>query len=163
MNERIDMKRSTDLAPCAMSHQRGFTLIEVLIAAIVLSVGLLGLAGLQTVSLKMNQGSILRAQATALAIEITDAMRANKNDASSYAGTFSVTCNPTLSYSWDAGVAAGDLSIWQNRLACLLASGAGKIEFPEPITNPRMVTVTVTWNEERLGGSAQSFSTTTEI
>ncbi|MBN2886612.1 MAG: type IV pilus modification protein PilV, partial [Chromatiaceae bacterium] len=59
-------------------RQRAFTLIEVLVAVLVLSVGLLGLAGLHGVSLKLNRGAALRTQASQLAYEITDAMRANR-------------------------------------------------------------------------------------
>jgi len=55
----------------------GFTLIEVLIAVLVLGIGLLGVAGLQSVALSMNQGSYVRTQATVLARDIADRMRAN--------------------------------------------------------------------------------------
>ena len=146
-------------SPMPYRHrQHGFSLIEVLIAVVVLAVGLLGLAALQSVSLKMQQSSILRTQATALATGITDAIRANKNNAVDYDGTFSTTCEPKLKYDWTSGVAAGDLSIWENRIACLLPSGTGEVE-----VSGSTVTVTVTWNEDRLGDSTQSFSTTTEI
>jgi len=48
-------------------RQRGMTLIEILVAIVVLSVGLLGLAGLQLKGLQVNQGSIYRWQAAMLA------------------------------------------------------------------------------------------------
>jgi type IV pilus assembly protein PilV len=55
----------------------GFTLLEVLITLIVLSVGLLGLAGLQTMSLRNNHDAYLRSQATIQAYDIVDRMRAS--------------------------------------------------------------------------------------
>ena len=60
-----------------MKKNTGFTLIEVLIAMIVLAVGLLGLAGLQATSLRNNQSAYNRIKATQLAYDIADRMRAN--------------------------------------------------------------------------------------
>src|SRR5690242_17300973 len=57
---------------------RGMTLIEVLVSLVVISVGLLGVAALQLTSLRNSQGSYLRTQATALADDILDRMRANR-------------------------------------------------------------------------------------
>lgn len=145
--------------------QGGFTLIEVLIAALVLSIGLLGLAGLQTVTLKMNRGAYLRVQATNLAYEIADAMRANKGNAADYddpVSAVAATCNPARQYGAGVG-AAEDRAIWGNRLACLLPSGVGAIVIGG--TAPQiLVTITVAWDETHLGGDAgQSFSFTTEL
>jgi type IV pilus assembly protein PilV len=58
---------------------RGFTMLEVLVAILVLSLGLLGLAGLQTVGLRNNTASTQRTIATLLASDIADRMRANYN------------------------------------------------------------------------------------
>jgi type IV pilus assembly protein PilV len=52
-------------------------MIEVLIAAIVLSIGLLGIAGLQAQSLRKNQSALMRSQASILAYDMADRMRAN--------------------------------------------------------------------------------------
>lgn len=57
---------------------QGFTLLEVLIAVVVLSVGLLGLARLQTAGLRQNHSAFMRSQATMLAYDIIDRMRTNK-------------------------------------------------------------------------------------
>lgn len=56
---------------------RGFTMLEVLVAILILSLGLLGLAGLQTMGLRNNTGSSQRTIATQLAYDIADRMRAN--------------------------------------------------------------------------------------
>jgi len=60
---------------------RGFTLIEILIALLVLSLGLIGLAMLQATGLRFNNDSYMRSQATILAYDIIDRMRANKTSA----------------------------------------------------------------------------------
>jgi type IV pilus assembly protein PilV len=59
------------------NSQGGFTLLEVLIAIVVLALGLLGLAGLQAASLRNNHSAYLRSQATLLAYDMADRMRAN--------------------------------------------------------------------------------------
>ena len=69
-----------------MKKNTGFTLIEVLIAMIVLAVGLLGLAGLQATSLRNNQSAYNRIKATQLAYEIADRMRANYTEAKNLTG-----------------------------------------------------------------------------
>ena len=58
--------------------QRGFTLLEVLIAVVILSVGLLGLAALQATSLKSNHHSLTRSQIAILSYDMIDRMRANR-------------------------------------------------------------------------------------
>lgn len=59
-------------------HDAGFSLLEVLVALFVLSIGLLGLAALQTTGIRFNQQSYQRTQATLQAYEIIDRMRTNR-------------------------------------------------------------------------------------
>jgi type IV pilus assembly protein PilV len=58
--------------------QAGFTLVEVLVATLVLTVGILGVAAMQMVSFQTNQGAYMRSQAVYLAQDILDRMRANQ-------------------------------------------------------------------------------------
>jgi len=55
----------------------GFTLIEVLVAVLVLALGLLGIAGLQAAGMQMNNSAYLRSQAAILAQDMADRARAN--------------------------------------------------------------------------------------
>ncbi|MEJ2142634.1 MAG: type IV pilus modification protein PilV, partial [Gammaproteobacteria bacterium] len=57
-------------------HSFGFSLLEVMIAMVIFSIGLIGLAGLQSASLGYNHSAYLRSQATYLAYNILDKMRA---------------------------------------------------------------------------------------
>ena len=59
------------------TRHRGFTLLEVLIALLVFSLGLLGMAGLLIVSVKTNHSAYLRTQASFLAQSMADRMRSN--------------------------------------------------------------------------------------
>ncbi|MDF3867492.1 type IV pilus modification protein PilV [Pseudomonas denitrificans (nom. rej.)] len=94
----------------------GFTLLEVLIAMMILAIGLLGMASLMVTSLQNNQGAYARAQATTLAYDIVERMRANRPQAeidnSPYAitsGTPAVStkdcsangCTPSEMAAWD--------------------------------------------------------------
>jgi type IV pilus modification protein PilV len=80
--------------------QRGFTLIEVLVALFVLAIGLLGLAMLQTTGLRFNTNSYSRTQATLLAYDIMDRMRANV--AGFKAGSYDVADGSAYSTKWSA-------------------------------------------------------------
>ncbi|WP_290652055.1 type IV pilus modification protein PilV, partial [Aquisalimonas sp.] len=64
-----------------LPRQQGYSLLEILIAVLVLSIGLLGLAGLQTTSLQSNQSAAQVSQATFLAQDMFDRMRANSEEA----------------------------------------------------------------------------------
>lgn len=62
-------------------RMRGFSMIEVLVAFLLLSFGILGLSGLQMNALKNNQSALQRSQASMLAYYLMDAMRANREAA----------------------------------------------------------------------------------
>ena len=77
-----EMFNNKSLSAQTMNKSNGFTLIEVLISLVVLSLGLLGLAALQASSLRSNQGAYYRSQAAQFAYNIADRMRANVVEAS---------------------------------------------------------------------------------
>lgn len=138
----------------------GFTLLEVLIAIVVLAIGLLGLAGLQASSLRVNHDAHLRSQATALAYDMADRMRANSGQAllagSPYVIPFNaVVCNLNYAPAANLSVAANDIAEWRNQLACLLPRGDGRVTRAGTV-----FTVDVRWNEREDGNAAnlQTFS-----
>ncbi len=112
-----------------MSRQAGFTLIEVMIAVLVLSIGLLGLAGLQVAALQNNQSAFMRSQATALAYDLADRMRSNIDGVN---GGFYVpanaaataSCLTTTGCSVQA-MAEHDLAEWNQLITANLPMGQG--------------------------------------
>jgi type IV pilus assembly protein PilV len=112
-------------------HGRGFTLIEVLVAIVVLSIGLLGLAGLQAISLQNNHSAYLRMQATLAANDMTDRMRANMGavKAKNYnkpTATQHTECKTTTGCS-PQYMAENDAYEWNTNTLALLPSGAGVV------------------------------------
>lgn len=112
----------------------GFTLIEVLIAVLVLGIGLLGVAGLQSVALSMNQGSYVRTQATVLARDISDRMRANRQaaidgayDMSAGASATEQSACETASGCNPAALAGHDLYRWTQAVAVTLPNGEAHV------------------------------------
>ena len=71
-------------SPPARRPQGGFTLLEVMVAVVILSVGLLGMALLQSTSLRAAQTTNERSQATMLVAEMMDMVRANRRQANQY-------------------------------------------------------------------------------
>jgi type IV pilus assembly protein PilV len=99
---------------------RGFTLLEVLIALLIFSLGLLGLAGLMVVSVKTNNSAYLRTQASFLAQSMADRMRANTGRIDDYNGDYdastvgpdtcqTVACNPD-------DLVTRDRAVWSRQL-----------------------------------------------
>lgn len=72
---------------------KGFTLFEVLVALVIYSLGMLGIAALQITSLQFSHDSQLRSAATNLAADMADRMRSNRGVIAS--GTASPYNNPT--------------------------------------------------------------------
>jgi type IV pilus assembly protein PilV len=145
------------------NQNKGFSLMEVLIAMLILGVGLLGVAALQTVALKTNHSAYQRTQATFLAYDMMDRMRANRTAA--IAGDYNLAMGDDPSAG--GTLAEQDLDDWVNNyVAQLLPAGDGSVN----CTNAGVCTVIVQWDESRTGGAATDgggdilqFSFTAEI
>ena len=134
----------------------GFTLLEVMVALLVFSIGLLGLAGLQASSLQNNKTADLRSIAIIEAHDMADRIRANNrgksNDYDAIAtgvpapGT---DCINTASCTSPSLIAAWDNYQWQSNLATALPSGRGKVDRNAAGT----ITITVMWDELRNGAT----------
>lgn len=130
--------------------QTGFTLMEVLIAVLILSIGLLGLASLQANGLRNNFSSYARSQAVILANDMADRMRANLTEA--VAGTYNVSA--TVASPPDCAAAACntaqmasyDIAAWFTSLQNTLPQGTGTI-----VGNGTVFTISVMWDDDRNG------------
>lgn len=103
-----------------MVKSSGFSLLEVLIAMVVLSIGLLGIAGLQATSKRTSYEALQRTTAVMLTRDIIERMRTNPDQIAAYNGTVdtttithndcsAATCTPVQ-------LAAYDLFEWQQAI-----------------------------------------------
>lgn len=106
-----------------MRRQGGFSLLEVLIAVVVLSIGLLGIAGLQTYSLQTNQSAAQVSQATFLAQDILDRMRANPDAAKN--GNYDIGYDTASGDIGGGSLAQADLQEWLQQLETALPGTTG--------------------------------------
>ena len=155
-----------------MTHprHRGFSLLEVLVTVVVLSLGMLGVAAVLITVHKANASSYLRQQAVQETYDILDRMRANRSAAlqgnydtslGTAAGTAAVnctsgSCNPSQLASYDRWQ-------WLTDLATTLPSGTGSVglgtvaggtcgslSYSSPLTTPAApvcAVVTVQWSD----------------
>ena len=108
--------------------------------------GLLGLAALQSTAAQFNAGAYTRSQATILAYDIADRIRANRaaacnGDYNSAMPGVPAVCNAVVVA---ATVAQEDLGAWRRALACALPSGRGAVAYDDVA---EMLTISVTWDD----------------
>ena len=144
------------------TRQHGFSLLEVLIALFVLSIGLLGLAGLQTFSVKFVHQSYQRTQATLLIYEMIDRMRANGAGVAGGAYVLASTNVPpaagncvTTPCTTYADMAAYDMNQWITNITSPsfvgLTQGQGAIEaVAVAVGAPALYDIKVSWQEHNL-------------
>jgi type IV pilus assembly protein PilV len=135
------------------SKQSGFTMLEVLVAIVVLAFGLLGLAGLQADGLRNNTSAYLRSQATLLAYDMLDRMRANMQGVESGDYDNLLNTTPTNPNCISTGcsvsqIAQHDAFEWSQHLSTTLPSGQGRV-----IGNGSgaIFSITVMWDDRRTG------------
>jgi type IV pilus assembly protein PilV len=128
----------------------GFTLVEVLIALLIMSIGMLGIAGVYVHSMQAGRTSLLRHHAITLAGDAAERIRANPRAGAAYAAAGAnnncvgggVNCTP-------AQMAANDIFSWGAEAADLLPGGAVVVAFadPAPGVTPPTYTITINWTE----------------
>lgn len=151
-----------------ISQQNGFSIIEVLISVLVISIGLLGMAGLQTTGIQQSHNSYLKTQASMLAYDMADRMRSNL--AGVAAGHYNnidngkfdlISSEPDCSDpSACSAEETADIDIYQwtsadtdGSLANALPSGHGMVS-----NDGGIFTITVLWDENRTGATGKGCS-----
>jgi type IV pilus assembly protein PilV len=133
----------------------GFTMVEMMVALVVLSVGMLGVASLFATSLNSGSSAISRMQAISLASDLTDRIRANSTANVAYQAAAAnkncvggaigaVTCAP-------ADLAANDLYVWNQQIASAWpgGSGAGTVTVvPDAVAGLYDYTIRISWKEK---------------
>ncbi|AOE66082.1 type IV pilus modification protein PilV [Pseudomonas fluorescens] len=145
------------LTPAAPEHQTGMTLIEVLVAVLILAVGLLGAAVVQLNALKYTDSARMTSQASFIAYDMLDRLRANSG----------------ADYSWGlaerapsvtAGASVRDLDLHDfeaNIVGFAGESGQGSV-----VMRGNEVIVSISWDDGRganSGGARETFTLTSRI
>jgi type IV pilus assembly protein PilV len=136
-----------------VTRQAGFTMVETLVALVVLAIGLLGIAALYLDSLRAGRTAIYRTQAVSLAADLADRIRVNRDAGLAYeialAGTATAKANCTTTTGCNAADMAGtDLSDWKARVAQQLPEGDGSVDVTVGVGGePSSYVITVSWTE----------------
>lgn len=133
-----------------MKKNTGFTLIEVLVAMLILAAGLLGLAGLQASGLRQNQNATFRSQATASAYDLADRIRANSGQIGTYlapAAALNGNCLAVAGNCPALQMANHDMAEWNAALLTMPGGGVGSIVQ----TAPGVYTIYVNWDDDKDG------------
>lgn len=140
------MKRQA-LIHATPGRQRGVGLIEVMIAVLVLSIGFLGIAALQAMSLSTNNSAMARSMATVDSYSILDVMRADRTNAlmggaynqtvtaDNCQGGGTLAADQLKKWCTQLGNDLGSLSTTQGTIKCVAATSA--------------CTVTITFDDSR--------------
>lgn len=141
--------------------QQGFTLIEVLVSVIVLAVGLLGLAALQTTALRFNHDAQLRSIAVLQVNTMADRMRANKVGVTN--GNYNAlsgipTSTPSCTSCNPSDIAQRDLYQWNSTNNQVLPGGTGTVT-----VNGNLHTITIMWDQDRTGATGTNCSGNTQV
>jgi len=135
------MKKTCSRRIGSARRQLGVGLIEVLVAVLVLSFGMLGVAALQATSVRTNQSATMRSLAVSYAYGIADRMRANGSQVASTPTAYNIAVG---AQTGGADQAAADLEQWKADLGASLPSGDGSISY-NAATN--QWTITITWDD----------------
>jgi type IV pilus assembly protein PilV len=134
-----------------MKAAAGFSLVEVLISIVILSIGLLGMAGLTAASMNGTNESYYRSQATVLADDILDRMRANVDLARGE--QYDIAMGPT--YTAASGTMARfDCEEWMAAVTGNLPGGTGTVD----VFN-NVATITIEWG----AGGSSTFTTVSQL
>ena len=147
----------------------GFSMIEILVTLAIISLALLGTAGLQAYSMKLNQGGQFRTQAVFLAADLAERMEANKAaavagssvlTASGVANALSTAC--TQAACGAVALATFDLSQWQNAVAASLPQATWAVA-QTAAGNPTTYTITISWVDRQGDATNAAFDAGSQL
>lgn len=117
-------------------------MIEFLVSVLIFAFGMLGLIGMQTKTLGYSQSSLYRSQATALADDVLDRMRADRSNAR--LGSWDTPIGERAASVSGSSLSKTDLADWKGQVERLLPSGKASVGFAAATG---VVSVSIEWSE----------------
>lgn len=147
------MNEKNNLPAAPPRRGQGFSLIETMVALVVLSVGMIGIAALYGQSLGAGRTATFRSHAVNLVADMADRIRLNRLGRASYQdatpadngcdpGDGAVDCTPAM-------MAAHDLHVWREQVGRVLPGGEGEVRVADTV--PPTYTIRVSWQEAGFG------------
>lgn len=134
--------------------ERGITMVESLVALVVLSVGLLGIASLYVISMQSGRTAMLRTQAVNLVSDMADRIRANglggeAYDSAEYGGAPAERACVADENCTAAELAEDDLARWEAAVTAALPSPTTTVVYEEAAVagRPDRYTISIDWRE----------------
>jgi type IV pilus assembly protein PilV len=144
------------------AQQSGASLIEVLVAVLILSFGMLGMSALQARALKGNQSALQRSQAAMLNYYIMDAMRVDRESAKGGAYNINYVCSSAGITG--TGLANDNLRHWLEAAETNLGqTSASTVCGFISCDASYKCTVRIRWDDSKATGNADSTTTTAEV
>jgi type IV pilus assembly protein PilV len=137
--------------PSFKLQHAGFGLVESLVALVVISVGMIGIAALYGQGLSASRTALYRTQAVNLVSDMADRIRVNRRGGAAYGGAAANrNCDPGGNTDCTTTqMAEHDLFVWQAQVAAQMPGGAGTVQYLG--TTPPTYTVRVQWQD--VGGA----------
>lgn len=134
-------------------NMRGVGLVEVLVSVVIIAIGLLGIAAMQSMALRGGQSSLESSQAMMQTQSILESMRANRANVGEY-NTGGRLCDPADVAATNA-LARDDLETWLAALKATIGSGTDETTCGQIALNAQgNWVVSVQWDDTRAGGDA---------
>ena len=150
MSSRLHTMRTHCFARC--EDERGFSLLEGMLAAVVLATGLLAMSGMQGIALVKNVDANELTRVTSAASDMMERVYFNRRNAVIYNGIDTQTATTCNAISGTAQPQAkGDCQLWQGLVTgTQLENVRGQVSvsltpIPPTVLGQRNVTVTITW------------------
>ena len=155
-----------------INSSNGFTLLEVMIAMVIFSIGLLGLAGIQATALQNNNSAYTRTVTMQLAYNMADVLRASTNNEGVITATYdtvttAIPAAPTSCVQPNGGgapdctetaLANFEIYHWKKRIEKELPSGLGSI-----LKTGDVYTITIMWDDEHTGATGTACGTNSAV
>ena len=145
---------------CRARYARGFNIVEILAALLVIAVGIVGIAALYSDPTHIPSEARLPLRAAELAEAMADRIRATDEGRDGFATTVGVICDPKKKVRLPQDIAAQEAACWEDEVERSLPSGLGSIS-RDTSTTPASYVVAVSWSAPQSGTA--SYVTRVEI